>query len=94
MANLQVDIWNPTNEPHGEQGDEAGYHKGDIGNFEADDESGNGKIAFSTDQWCIGCDDNTKNIVEKTVIAHQGVGDLTSQPSDAAGIRINCREIN
>ena len=28
--------WNPTMSQHGKWGDEAGYHKGDIGNFVAD----------------------------------------------------------
>ena len=26
--------WNPTAQPHGKWGNEEGYHKGDIGNFE------------------------------------------------------------
>ena len=50
--------WNPTFQPHGKWGAEEGYHKGDIGNFEADAD-GNGSIEFSTDQWCIGCDDES-----------------------------------
>ncbi|WP_298238903.1 superoxide dismutase family protein [uncultured Algibacter sp.] len=81
--------WNPTNEPHGKWGATDGYHKGDIGNFTAD-ESGNGKIEFTTDQWCIGCDDETKNIIGKAVIVHAGEDDLTSQPSGAAGARVSC----
>lgn len=81
--------WNPTNEPHGKWGAVAGYHKGDIGNFEAD-ESGNGIITTTTDQWCIGCEDATKNILGKAIIVHQGVDDFTSQPSGAAGARISC----
>ncbi len=84
--------WNPTFQPHGKWGAEEGYHKGDIGNFEADAD-GNGSIEFSTDQWCIGCDDETKNIVGKAVIVHQGVDDFTSQPSGAAGARISCTGI-
>lgn len=84
--------WNPTNEPHGAWGAEEGYHKGDIGNFTADAE-GNATVSFSTDQWCIGCDDENKNIVGKAVIVHQGVDDFTSQPSGAAGARISCTGI-
>lgn len=84
--------WNPTNEPHGKWGDAAGFHKGDIGNFIADAE-GNATVSFSTDQWCIGCDDENKNIVGKAVIVHQGVDDFTSQPSGAAGARISCTGI-
>ena len=54
--------WNPTFENHGAWGGESGYHRGDIGNFQADAD-GNGSITFSTDQWCLGCDDETKNII-------------------------------
>lgn len=81
--------WNPTAEPHGKWGNETGYHKGDIGNFEAD-ANGNGTITFITDQWCIGCDDASKNIIGKAVIVHQGTDDYVSQPSGAAGSRISC----
>lgn len=81
--------WNPTFAQHGKWGDEAGYHKGDIGNFEAD-EKGNGGIKFTTDEWCIGCDDETKNIVGKAVIVHEGVDDFVTQPTGDAGGRISC----
>ena len=81
--------WNPTNEPHGKWGDVKGYHKGDIGNFEAD-ENGNGTITFSTDQWCIGCGDPNKDILDKAVIVHQGADDFTSQPTGDAGGRVSC----
>lgn len=84
--------WNPTAQPHGKWGDTEGYHKGDIGNFTADAE-GNATVEFSTDQWCIGCEDENKNIVGKAVIVHQGVDDFTSQPSGAAGKRVSCTGI-
>lgn len=84
--------WNPTFQPHGKWGDEAGYHKGDIGNFVADAD-GNATVDFATTEWCIGCDDETKNIVGKAVIVHQGVDDYTSQPSGAAGARVACTGI-
>lgn len=84
--------WNPTGQPHGKWGDETGYHKGDIGNFTADAE-GNATVEFDTEEWCIGCDDDTKNIVGKAVIVHQGVDDFTSQPSGAAGARVACTGI-
>ncbi len=84
--------WNPTHEPHGKWGAEEGYHKGDIGNFTADAE-GNATVEFSTDQWCIGCDDENRNIIGKAVIVHQGVDDFTSQPSGAAGTRVSCTGI-
>ncbi|NHF59451.1 superoxide dismutase family protein [Flavobacteriaceae bacterium TP-CH-4] len=84
--------WNPTNEPHGKWGAAEGYHKGDIGNFTADAE-GNATVEFDTDQWCIGCDDENKNIVGKAVIVHQGMDDFVSQPSGAAGARVSCTGI-
>ena len=84
--------WNPTNEPHGKWGASEGYHKGDIGNFTANSD-GIATVEFSTDEWCIGCHDENKNIVGKGVIVHQGVDDYTSQPSGAAGARVSCAGI-
>ena len=81
--------WNPTLTKHGKWGDESGFHRGDIGNFIAD-KNGIGKITFTTDLWCLDCEDKKKNILGKAVIVHQGVDDLTSQPSGAAGSRISC----
>jgi len=84
--------WNPTAEAHGKWGAGEGYHRGDIGNFTADAD-GNATVEFSTDLWCIGCDDDTKNIIGKAVIVHQGMDDFTSQPSGAAGARVSCTGI-
>lgn len=81
--------WNPTGQPHGEWGASAGYHKGDIGNFTASDD-GRGTITFSTNEWCIGCGDETKDILGKAVIIHQGEDDFVSQPTGAAGGRVSC----
>lgn len=81
--------WNPTMEQHGKWGDAKGYHRGDIGNFEAD-ENGNGGIKMQTDQWCIGCDDEKKNIIGKGLIVHEGTDDFVSQPSGDAGARVAC----
>ena len=81
--------WNPTFESHGKWGDENGYHKGDIGNIEAD-EQGFAKLKMETDEWCIGCGDEKKDILGKSIIVHQGTDDFVSQPSGAAGARISC----
>lgn len=81
--------WNPTFMPHGKWGDDAGYHKGDIGNFEADAD-GNGEISMTTDEWCIGCDDEQKNIFGKSIIVHEDADDFKSQPSGDAGARALC----
>ncbi|MBT9188399.1 superoxide dismutase family protein [Zobellia russellii] len=84
--------WNPTDEPHGKWGADKGFHKGDIGNFTADAD-GNATVEFSTNKWCIGCDDETKNIIGRSVIVHKGQDDFTSQPSGDAGSRIGCAGI-
>lgn len=81
--------WNPTKEQHGKWGDSQGFHVGDIGNFEVD-ENGNGTITMSTNKWCIGCGDPKKDIVGKSIIVHDGVDDFTSQPSGNAGKRVGC----
>lgn len=84
--------WNPTGKDHGKWGDAKGFHKGDIGNFEVD-ENGNGTVNLTTDEWCIGCGDENKDISGKAVIVHDGVDDYTSQPSGAAGTRVGCGTI-
>jgi len=84
--------WNPTNQPHGKWGADEGYHKGDIGNFTAD-ARGDATVEFSTSEWCMGCDDENKNILGKAVIVHQGQDDFTSQPSGDAGARVSCTGI-
>ncbi|MEY8848864.1 superoxide dismutase family protein [Psychroserpens sp. XS_ASV72] len=81
--------WNPTGQPHGKWGDDKGYHKGDIGNLTAN-ENGHATITMVTDQWCIGCGDDTKDITGKAIIVHQGTDDFTSQPSGAASARVSC----
>ncbi len=81
--------WNPTGAPHGKWGDEAGYHKGDIGNFTANAE-GVAEVTKTTDEWCLGCEDDTKNVMGKAIIVHEGVDDYTSQPSGDAGSRVSC----
>lgn len=85
--------WNPTMEKHGKWGDPNGFHRGDIGNFTVD-ANGNGTITMTTDQWCIGCNDETRNIIGKSVVIHDGVDDFESQPSGDAGTRVGCGTIN
>lgn len=85
--------WNPTNKNHGKWGASDGYHKGDIGNFDADSD-GKGSISMETDEWCIGCDDKNKNIVGTGVIVHEGTDDFKSQPAGDAGGRVACGEVN
>lgn len=84
--------WNPTYEAHGKWGAKEGYHKGDIGNFTAGTD-GKGSITFTTDEWCIGCGEETKDIVGKAIIVHAGTDDYTTQPTGAAGGRVSCAGI-
>lgn len=83
--------WNPEGHKHGEW-EEGMHHKGDIGNLTATDDF---KVTYkmSTDNWCIGCEDSTKNIIGKGLILHAGIDDMKSQPSGNAGARIGCGEI-
>ncbi|ELM3642939.1 superoxide dismutase family protein [Flavobacterium psychrophilum] len=83
--------WNPTFKKHGKWGS-AEHHKGDIGNFTAD-LNGNATIKFSTSEWCIGCQDPTKDILGKGLIVHKGTDDFTSQPAGNAGARVACSAI-
>lgn len=81
--------WNPTAQPHGKWGSEEGYHKGDIGNFEASAD-GKGSITTVTNEWCIGCGDESKDILGKAIIVHQGTDDFVTQPTGNAGGRVSC----
>ncbi len=83
--------WNPTFKNHGKWGN-SNCHRGDIGNFEAD-KNGNGKIIFTTSEWCINCEDATKNIVGKGLIVHQDADDFQTQPSGNSGSRMACGSI-
>lgn len=83
--------WNPTFKKHGKWGVDE-YHKGDIGNFTAD-ENGKGSIELTTNEWCIGCGDNTKDILGKGLIVHAGADDFVTQPSGNAGARVACSAI-
>lgn len=80
--------WNPTFKKHGKWGDTE-YHKGDIGNFTADAQ-GNGTITMTTNEWCIGCGDETKDILGKGLIVHDKPDDFVSQPTGNAGARVAC----
>lgn len=83
--------WNPLHVKHGKWTD-AEHHKGDIGNFTAD-ENGNGTISLKTDEWCIGCGDANKDILNKGLIVHANPDDFTTQPTGNAGGRVACSGI-
>ncbi|RAR70058.1 superoxide dismutase family protein [Flavobacterium aciduliphilum] len=83
--------WNPTHVKHGKWTD-AEHHKGDIGNFTAD-EQGNATITLKTDEWCIGCGDTNKDILGKGLIVHDKADDFVTQPTGNAGARVACSAI-
>jgi superoxide dismutase, Cu-Zn family len=83
--------WNPTFKKHGKWG-VGEYHKGDIGNFAAN-EDGEATVVFETNEWCIGCGDKTKDILGKSLVVHADPDDMVSQPSGNAGDRISCSAI-
>ncbi|PWH81401.1 superoxide dismutase [Algibacter marinivivus] len=83
--------WNPTNEKHGLWGDESGYHKGDIGYLKTDDLLKNGTLSFSTNEWCIDCDDDTKNILGKGLIIIEERSDSISDKKD--NVILSCGQI-
>ncbi len=84
--------WNPEDKPHGKWGEKSGYHRGDIGNLNADAD-GNATLTFETDQWVIGGTDEKKNIIGRGIIVHQKADDFSTQPTGAAGTRVACGEI-
>lgn len=83
--------WNPTFKKHGKWSD-VEHHKGDIGNFTAD-ENGNGIITLKTDEWCIGCGDANKDVLGKGLIVHANPDDYITQPTGNAGGRVACSAI-
>lgn len=83
--------WNPTGHDHG-RWEEGEFHMGDIGNLNANAE-GVATLLFITDKWCIGCNDETRNILNKSVIIHADADDFHTQPTGNAGGRVGCVEI-
>lgn len=79
--------WNPTNKMHGKWGT-GDFHSGDIGNVNLD-ANGNGHLEMETDLWSIGGEAKT-NILNHSIIVHNGTDDFVSQPSGNAGDRIGC----
>ena len=87
MGKMAHGHWNPTNKQHGKWGS-ASFHSGDIGNVTLD-ATGKGTMELETDLWTIGGDEKT-NILNKSVIVHNGMDDFTTQPTGNAGTRIGC----
>lgn len=83
--------WNPTSEMHGKWGKDQ-HHMGDIGNLVAD-KDGSARLNFSTDKWCLGCADPSKNLMGKSIVIHADKDDFKSQPTGNAGGRVGCVEI-
>ncbi len=83
--------WNPTDHNHGKWG-HGEHHAGDLGNLKAD-KDGTARLVMKTDKWCIGCSDESKNIIGKSIIIHAKEDDFKTQPTGNAGGRVGCVEI-
>ncbi|WP_426275028.1 superoxide dismutase family protein [Chryseobacterium sp. S-02] len=83
--------WNPSKNDHGKWGAEH-FHMGDIGNLTAN-QDGVATLTFKTDKWCLGCTDESKNIIGKGLIIHASADDFHTQPTGNAGGRVGCVEI-
>ena len=83
--------WNPSKNDHGKWGI-GHFHMGDIGNLMAKTD-GTATLTFKTDKWCIGCKDESKNILGKGLIIHAAEDDFKTQPTGNAGGRVGCVEI-
>jgi Cu-Zn family superoxide dismutase len=84
--------WNPTEESHGTWG-EGGFHSGDLGNIKTD-KNGKGSLEVLDvfGRWSLD-EKTTTSVLNKSIIVHAGMDDMTSQPSGAAGTRKGCGEI-
>ncbi len=83
--------WNPAKDDHGKW-DTEHFHMGDIGNITAD-ANGSVRFVFDTDKWCLGCSDESKNIMGKSLVIHADKDDFHTQPTGNAGGRVACFEI-
>ena len=83
--------WNPAKNDHGKWGSEH-FHMGDIGNLVAD-KDGTARLVFKTENWKMGGNDATKNIMGKSIIIHADADDFKTQPTGNAGGRVGCIEI-
>lgn len=83
--------WNPTDHKHGKWGADE-HHAGDLGNLKTDG-SGTARLVMSSDKWCLGCSDKSKNLYGKSIIIHEKADDFRTQPTGNAGGRVGCIEI-
>ena len=84
--------WDLNFDTQGAWVDEKGHYRGKVENFEVG-ENGIARIYFETDEWCIGCEDEKKDILGKAVIVQQVLDDIVSQPSNANVGPISCAGI-
>ena len=81
--------WNPTEEPHGTWS-QGSFHSGDLGNIKTD-KNGKGSLELLDvfGRWSLDKEKST-SVLNKAIILHAGMDDMTSQPSGSAGERIGC----
>ena len=74
------DYWDNTNKAFDKKSSKPENYKGLIKNFIVNNEKAK-KIKYTTDRWCIGCKDESMDILGKSLIIHKGFQ------------RISCAEI-
>ncbi|QRN41163.1 MAG: superoxide dismutase family protein [Neisseriaceae bacterium] len=82
--------WNPTRGEY-HRSENGGYHRGDVGVFLAN-KDGNVDYTFktTTNSWCIGCNDATRNILGHSVVLHSHPDNSETQLMSNAGEKIAC----
>lgn len=83
--------WNPTGEAHGKWGSKE-FHNGDLGNIKTD-ANGTGRLVMTSDKWCLGCNDEKRNLLGHSIIIHAKADDYHTQPTGNAGGRVGCIEL-
>ena len=81
--------WNPTGQPHGAP-DAAKHHAGDFGNLVATAD-GLAELEFTTTDFTLG--EGVPSVFDEdgtAIIVHEGMDDLTTQPSGNSGPRYAC----
>jgi len=83
------DHWNPTAMMHGGPEDDE-HHAGDFGNLTAG-ENGLAEVEFATTDYTLGSGPTSVYDEDGTaIIIHEGMDDLTTQPSGDSGARYAC----
>ena len=64
--------WSLKDQSQKNQNDTSGFSNGEISGFTVGKDN-RGTVTMTTDEWCIGCEDDSKDITGKVIIVHQNV---------------------